>query len=156
MNMQFDCNFKNDINFCKTSLKGCLYDFSKKVSKEKYGPKIKCDVSTNSVISNYPLIPDLFESRMVEVKSSGLGTNAGQGLYSKVNIHKGQIIALYNGIRMKSSRNNKDDIQKTHYDYRLRLNGEEDIDIPIQFIQLSQYCATLGHKTNHSFEPNSK
>ena len=102
------------------------------------------------------MIPDLFESRMVEVKSSGLGTNAGQGLYAKINIQKGQIIALYNGIRMKSSRNNMDDTQKTHYDYRLRLNGEEDIDIPIQYIQLDQYCATLGHKTNHSFEPNSK
>ena len=155
MNMQFDCNFKNDINFCKTSLKGCLYYFSKKVSKEKYGPKIKCDVSTNSVISNYPLIPDLFESRMVEVKSSGLGTNAGQGLYSKVNIHKGQIIALYNGIRIISSKNDTSCNQK-NYDYRLKLNGDIDMDIPQCYIQLDQYCATLGHKTNHSFEPNSK
>ena len=129
--------------------------FTFEVSKEKYGPKIKCDVSTNLVISNYPLIPDLFESRIVEVKSSGLGTNAGQGLYSKINIHQGQIIALYNGIRIKSSRNDTSSNQN-NYDYRLKLNGDEDIDIPQCYIQLDQYCATLGHKTNHSFEPNSK
>ena len=103
------------------------------------------------------MIPDLFESRLVEVRSSGLGAEAGQGLYSKIDIHKGQIIALYNGIRMKSSRNNMDDIQNNqNYDYRLRLNGEEDIDIPQCYIQLDKYCATLGHKTNHSFKPNSK
>ena len=92
---------------------------------------------------------------MVEVKSSGLGINAGQGLYSKVNIHKGQIIALYNGIRIISSKNDTSCNQK-NYDYRLKLNGDIDIDIPQCYIQLDQYCATLGHKTNHSFEPNSK
>ena len=101
------------------------------------------------------MIPDLFESRMVEVKSSGLGTNAGQGLYSKVNIHKGQIIALYNGIRIISCKNDTSSNQK-NYDYRLKLNGDIDMDIPQCYIQLDQYCATLGHKTNHSFEPNSK
>ena len=39
-------------------------------------------------------------------------------------------------------------------DYRIRLNGDWDMDIPKGYHQLSQYCATLAHKANHSFTPN--
>ena len=35
---------------------------------------------------------------------------------------------------------------------------EEDIhcklDIPLEYRGIEQYCATLGHKCNHSFSPN--
>jgi len=30
------------------------------------------------------------------------------------------------------------------------------IDIPSEYRSLKNYCATLAHKTNHSFEPNAK
>ena len=66
------------------------------------------------------------------------------------------IIALFNGTRSKSIRNDTNDKPNQNYDYRIRLNGEEDIDIPPCFTNLDQYCATLGHKANHSFNPNSK
>ena len=39
-------------------------------------------------------------------------------------------------------------------DYRIRLNAEIDLDLPNGFQNLSKYCATLGHKANHSFLPN--
>jgi hypothetical protein len=33
---------------------------------------------------------------------------------------------------------------------RIRLNADVDLDIPADCIKLEQYCATLGHKVNHS------
>ena len=43
---------------------------------------------------------------------------------------------------------------QTRSDYRIRLNGDWDMDIPKGYHQLKQYCATLAHKANHSFTPN--
>ena len=126
------------------------------VTEEKYGPKLKRDVSTDTVISRYPLDQDLWESSRVEARVSGLGESAGEGLYTRTYIEEGQIVALFNGVRTKSCRNNKNDKPNQSYDYRIRLNGEEDIDIPPQFTSLDQYSATLGHKANHSFNPNAK
>ena len=68
--------------------------------------------------------------------------NSGQGLFAKGALAAGDIVALFNGIRLKSSRDSEGDWS----DYRIRLNGETDIDIPDEFKDLSKYCATLGHK----------
>ena len=43
------------------------------------GPKVKMDLATSSVISKFPLVPDLWEAKMVEVCTSGIGEHAGQG-----------------------------------------------------------------------------
>ena len=127
------------------------------ISPQKLGPLVKRDVSTNTVISKYPLDQDFWESTIVEVKPSNLNKNAGQGLFLKKAVVKGQIVALFNGIRYLSSRNNcQDDSPEQCFDYRIRLNGDTDIDIPSAFTSLERYCATLGHKANHSFTPNAK
>ena len=68
--------------------------------------------------------------------------NSGQGLFAKGSLAAGDIVALFNGVRLKSSRDSEGDWS----DYRIRLNGETDIDIPDEFKDLSKYCATLGHK----------
>ena len=121
------------------------------------GSLIKRDVSTNSIIGKYPLHPDLWESDLVEVKTSFCGPTAGQGLFLKRNVQEGEIVALFNGLRYLSSRNNcQDDSPDKNFDYRIRLNGDTDIDIPPQYTSLENYCATLGHKANHSFSPNAK
>ena len=132
-----------------------------KVSMEKLGPMVKRDVSTKSIIGKYPLDPDWWESNIVEVKSSNLNDpNAGQGLFLKKSVSKGQIVALFNGIRYLTSHHRinecPDEGLHQNYDYRIRLNGETDIDIPPQYTSLERYCATLGHKANHSFTPNAK
>ena len=127
-----------------------------KVTNISNGPKIKRDVSTSSIISKFPLIPDLWETKLVEVCNSGIGDHAGQGLYLKNDVLSGQIVSLFNGIRCQSSRNDKDTLIQPNYDYRIKLNGEIDIDIPTNCTDLQQYCATLGHKANHSFSPNCK
>ena len=77
-----------------------------------------------------------------------------EGLYLRKDVKSGQIVSLFNGLRCQSSRNQM--IGQPNYDYRIKLNGEIDIDIPLNCIDLNQYCATLGHKANHSFTPNCK
>ncbi len=126
------------------------------ISDTKSGPRIKYDMSSGIKISSLPLEPDFWEREMVYVKSSGLD-NAGEGLYAKADIEEGRVFSLYNGIRRKASRDNAGDKDpNTNFDYRMRLNGDTDIDVPGDWTSLENYCATLGHKANHSFEPNSK
>lgn len=36
----------------------------------------------------------------------------------------------------------------------LSLDGETVIDVPEPYNHVSKYCASLGHKANHSFTPN--
>ena len=62
----------------------------------------------------------LFCSR-VEVRRSGLDAdNAGEGLYAKIPIYSGQIIAMFNGIRLLAARNNSLDFEEdVAFEYRL-------------------------------------
>ena len=55
--------------------------------------------STESSVGAGPLVPDPYEERTVEVRDSGVG-GGGEGLYVKRNIAKGELIALYNGVRI--------------------------------------------------------
>lgn len=36
----------------------------------------------------------------------------------------------------------------------ISLDEDTVIDVPQPFDQLENYCASLGHKANHSFTPN--
>lgn len=38
----------------------------------------------------------------------------------------------------------------------ISLDEETVIDIPQPFDQMEKYCASLGHKANHSFTPNCR
>ena len=115
--------------------------------------KIKRDVSTKNRISYSPLVPDAWEQQRVEVRTSLLetpeGIDAGEGLFAKTRIRKGQIVALFNGVRQESEKN-------SWSEYRIRLSGDTDIDIPAECTNIRNYCATLCHKANHSFAPNSR
>ena len=119
--------------------------------------KIKQDVSTNITISQTPLAPDAWEAPKVEVRMSHVqaidGVETGEGLFTKMHIKKNHIVALFNGVREMSV---KDNAGRRPSEYRIRLNGETDIDIPDEYKDLKKYCATLGHKANHSFEPNGR
>jgi histone-lysine N-methyltransferase SETD7 len=77
----------------------------------------------------------------------------GDGLFAKIDRPKGSVVAFYNGIRLNTS----SILMSARYgksDYRIRLNAETDLDIPKGFENVEIYSATLGHKTNHSFDPN--
>ena len=115
--------------------------------------KIKRDISTHTRISRTPLVPDEWEQRRVEVRTSLIdtpdGIDAGEGLFAKCKIRKEEVVALFNGVRQESEKDSSSV-------YRIRLNGDTDLDIPIECENTNNYRATLGHKTNHSFHPNSR
>ena len=56
--------------------------------------------STEVSVGAGPLVPDPYEERTVEVRTSGVG-GGGEGLYVKRNIVKGELIAMYNGVRTR-------------------------------------------------------
>ena len=57
---------------------------------------------------------------------------------------------LFAGVRLDS---NKEDERS---DYRIKLDADTDLDIPDDCLTIAAYCATLGHKVNHSWTPNAE
>ena len=41
-------------------------------------------------------------------------------------------------------------------DNTISLDQDVAIDVPCQYVEEAAYCATIGHKANHSFQPNAK
>ena len=78
------------------------------------------------ILKNYsrtPLLEDPYEKENVYVAPSKIGEAAGEGLYARKHIRKGQLVCLFNGIRCNKPghhttiRANDDDWS----DYRLTL-----------------------------------
>ena len=123
------------------------------------GPILSEDISTRTCISRQPLLPDAWESSLVEARKSGIDHPvAGEGLFAKIDLSHGRIVALYNGIRLRSVRDDGSNLDDDgdSFSYRIRLNSAIDIDIPVACRHLDVYCATLAHKANHSFTPNAR
>ena len=79
--------------------------------------------------------------------------SGGDGLYAKIPMKKGEVVAFYSGIRLNTSSLLMEK-RYGHSDYRIRLNAEVDLDIPKGAESLEVYQATVGHKANHTFDPN--
>lgn len=107
--------------------------------------KVNFQSETRSIenICQFPTVSDPFEFRQVEVKQS-LIFGAGEGLFSKTYIPKGQIVAYFNGAIASNSTS----------EYSISLEPDLKLDIPED--QRDSYCATMGHKICHSFNPNAK
>ena len=118
-------------------------------------------------ISDNPTIADPYESEFVQVRPSMI-ENAGEGLFSKRKIPKGNVVAYFNGIRISSelytessdysiSTNNPVNTNKSKDGHQ--NNKDEDcvimFDIPDEYRSTTTYCATLAHKICHSFQPNA-
>ncbi|KAJ8262391.1 hypothetical protein GJAV_G00165910 [Gymnothorax javanicus] len=109
------------------------------------------DKSTSTCIAGHCLLSDPYETQRVYVADS-LIPGAGEGLFAKTEVEPNTVMAFYNGVR----------ITHTEVDSRdWSLNGntislDEDtvIDVPEPFNSTDKYCASLGHKANHSFTPN--
>lgn len=111
------------------------------------------DPSTYDQISSAPLQPDPYEQKMCDVNKSTI-PDAGEGLFSKVIAPENQIMSFYSGIRVPHA---EVDARDWHFNNNtISLNSEVVIDVPLDLNSLSDYCASLGHKANHSFTPNSK
>merc|ERR1719273_272434 len=117
-------------------------------------PKIWFDPSTTNRISKYPLQENSFEKIHVYVAPSTISPLAGEGLFARKTLKKGQLISLFNGIRWRKEGRRPKAIQagsEDWSDYRLTLDRYTDLDIPVDYVNLHQYCATLGHKACHTF-----
>jgi len=115
------------------------------------GPAFEYEQPGIRCIALHPLLRDPWEDKKVFVSDSML-PQGGEGLFAKRNIERREIVALYNGIRFKSATYAAEHMPRS--DYRIRLNGDYDMDIPKGYHLTSQYSATLAHKANHSFQPN--
>ena len=79
--------------------------------------------------SRTPLIEEPYEQETVYVSPSSLGEAAGEGLYARKYIRKGQLICLFNGVRCNKpghhTRISADD--EDWSDYRLTLGMNNNI-----------------------------
>jgi histone-lysine N-methyltransferase SETD7 len=80
--------------------------------------------------------------------------SAGEGLFAKCEIAPGELVAYYNGVRVPHSKVNKRPWRLN--DNCISLDADCAIDVPLDFASTDTYRATVGHKANHSFEPNAK
>ena len=73
---------------------------------------------------------------------------------------QGTIAAFYNGVRIPYRVYQEGDPKEewSTSAYKIYINADwksgERMDIPSEYVSLDNYCATLGHKINHSFRPN--
>lgn len=137
----------------KCEVLGCYEDCGMMVPvfTDPSGPSYSFENPTIRNIADHPLVRDPWEETKVVVDQSRL-PQGGEGLFAKKDIERCEVVALYNGIKFKSSTYAADHMPRS--DYRIRLNGDYDMDIPAGAQLTSQYCATLAHKANHSFTPN--
>jgi len=115
------------------------------------------EISTHEFVTASPTLIDPYEAVMVEVKKSNV-EGADDGLFAKKNTGKNVILAFYNGIKIVPCIASTDlgweaDSYKI-FDPSKKPAGT--IDIMEKFRDINNYSASLAHKTNHSFVPNSE
>lgn len=120
------------------------------------GPEYTREISDFNHMTSQPLLPDPYESQRVEVRLSSV-PGANDGLFAKCNVEAGTILAFYNGIR-RHPKQTYDEPDWTICSYKIfdptRKKGS--LDIPPEYVDINKYCATLAHKTNHSFLPSAE
>ncbi|EKX55321.1 hypothetical protein GUITHDRAFT_99101 [Guillardia theta CCMP2712] len=123
-----------------------------------------CDESTQESISSSPLLPDPYEAERCRVGTSSLcgtkdegvagGNEAGEGLFLRTSAQEGELLSFYNGIRYPHAV-----VDKRAWKMNgncISLDEEFAIDVPPEHSSIDRYCASLGHKANHSFQPNAE
>lgn len=117
--------------------------------------------STRTEMGEDFLCRDPYESRYVECRESGI-PGSGQGLFAKADLPAKAIVAFYNGVRLPFELSppgtGKAPEEWATSGYKIHVNADFTsglrMDIPAEMTSLDRYCATLGHKMNHSFEAN--
>lgn len=109
------------------------------------------DPSNHDTIAGQPLQPDPYEQAYVCVKKSTI-PGAGEGLFARVDLEEGQVVSFYNGTRL--SHMEVDSRSWELNDNTISLDDTCVLDVPKKFSDINNYAASLGHKANHSFQPN--
>jgi len=126
---------------------------------EPDGRLFRRELSTTTFVTGSPSLADPYETVMVEVRTSGV-EGAMEGLFARKAIPKNTVLAFYNGIKVDPNSSDEGSDQSWEADsYKIfdpSTNPPGTVDILEHFRKTSNYCATLAHKTNHSFVPNSE
>ena len=102
------------------------------------------------------LLSDPYETEWVEVRPSTVPF-ANEGLFARRPVKTGQILAFYNGIRREPKITfDAPDWVKSSYRIFDPARKKGSLDIPTEYRDSNQYCASLSHKTNHSFMPSAE
>eukprot|EP00092_Neocalanus_flemingeri_P008080 GFUD01008718.1.p1 GENE.GFUD01008718.1~~GFUD01008718.1.p1 ORF type:complete len:555 (+),score=120.69 GFUD01008718.1:44-1708(+) len=112
------------------------------------------ELSTHEFVTTSPTLADPYETVMVEVKQSKV-EGANDGIFARKNTGKNVILAFYNGIKLIP--NTSENISWDEDSYKIfdpSRTPHGTIDIMEKYRDIKNYCATLAHKTNHSFVPN--
>jgi len=119
------------------------------------GPVLRREISTNEKMTSQPLVPDPYETAMVEVRQSSV-PGAEEGLFARRDVVPDTVLAFYNGVRSRRQKDGAQTWQNEANAYKIfdPTCKEGIVNIPPEYHQLSSYCASLAHKTNHSFVPN--
>eukprot|EP01117_Protostelium_nocturnum_P008558 TRINITY_DN3074_c0_g1_i1.p1 TRINITY_DN3074_c0_g1~~TRINITY_DN3074_c0_g1_i1.p1 ORF type:complete len:459 (+),score=153.65 TRINITY_DN3074_c0_g1_i1:157-1377(+) len=112
--------------------------------------KFKFDPPTKKRISRDCLLADPYESKHVYVDNSAI-SNANEGLFAKQFMAKGTVAAFYSGIHLSHK-----EVDNRSWSLNNNTISVTDfvIDVPFPFDSTKVYSASLGHKANHSFQPN--
>jgi len=136
---------------------------------ELEGPFLTYSPPSHFSYGVHPLQRDPYEVKTVEVNKSDQ-PDAEDGLFTSRDVMAGEVIAFYSGLiiycesslRALDRRELSDEEEHFRNMYNIALDiGDDDdnlcIDVPPEMgNNVNKYNATLGHKVNHSFQPNSE
>jgi len=123
------------------------------------GPEFRFWPSTLQKVRCPWLQEDPYERKTVYSGLSAMGEGAGDGLFLHKDVSAGTMVSFYNGIRIMPGEIPpfRSDSYQIFLDWRptnIQNNDREYLDIPPECVSLKNYRASLGHKINHSFQPN--
>jgi len=132
------------------------------------GPVLSYSPPSHYSLGGEALQQDPFEVATVEVRESGI-EGAKDGLFALRDIIAGEVLTFYSGyiincdssLRALDRRDLNDEEEHVRNMYNMAIDLEDGenlcIDLPPELgNDVKRYNATLGHKVNHSFEPNAE
>jgi len=145
----------------EAELTGSLMDYGciqVPIFSDPKGGSYTREISTFDFVTSTPMLRDPYESRMVEVRQSRV-PGAEDGLFSRCAVPPNTVLAFYNGIKLRGGEGDPNRLTWDEDSYKIfdpSRVPDGTVDIPKQFRSYANYCASLAHKTNHSFVPNSE
>jgi len=126
------------------------------VFSDKKGVFFKREVSTNSFVTKCPVLRDPYETNIIKVRASKV-PGASEGIFARSDVPKNTVLAFYNGVKLPSDYEEEDSWEANAYKIFDPTNQPDGaLDILAEHQNTNNYSASLAHKTNHSFEPNSQ
>jgi len=140
---------------------GTMMDYSciqVPILSEPKGGTFTREISSSDFMTTTPLLRDPYESRTVEVRQSRV-PGAEDGLFCRCAVPPNTVLAFYNGTKLRAGEGDPNRLTWDEDSYKIfdpSRVPDGTMDIPKQFRSYANYSASLAHKTNHSFVPNSE